>query len=91
MYTDPRSKGIQAYRAARNEARIKATLANEIRANNPRLSQKQIDAIVKANLRVKEIHTQGHKKTHRSRRTQKHTDPNINTGLKDQLQALCKG
>lgn len=48
MYADPKHKGLQKYREVRARDKEIAILCNQIRENNPKLSDNQVQEIAKA-------------------------------------------
>lgn len=91
MHIDPRNKGIQTYRAAKEKAKRKATLRNEILAGNPDIDTALLSRIVDTRIAKEDAAADKEKQARRSksrkpthRRKWSKSQANFNN-------ALCQG
>ena len=71
MYSDPRHPGLKKFREIRAKEKAIAILRNEIKANNPDLSDARVQEIAKASYRAKNATQNQGKKQHRRKPSNK--------------------
>jgi hypothetical protein len=78
MHIESNHPGLKKYREKRAKSRAAAILRNNIRENNPNLSDRQVEEIAKASLRAKKARTikvQGRKGKRKGKGSERNPKP----------------